>query len=202
MPFAPPPDARSIVPRYKCGTPDAPSICYATDADQEGQFRAIQALANAFAPVVGFSPLAVDGRIGPATVSALQLVARKLLEDPTTSALGGTLGAISATKEVVAASLASVHQMLVAGIERLHLTNSTGSTPSPQPPAPAPAPLPLPPPPRANGNQSPEARRSWMPWVLGGGILAAAALGAVVILTRPPPRRFDELEPAEQPESY
>lgn len=175
MLFAASPDLTNVTPAFKCGTAAAPTICYATDTKTDALFKSLQALVNKYSGRVGFSPVYVDGKLGPATVSALQRIATAMIADPMTAAVGVGLTPQVVTKETIARGAQSIQSLLTNGSNILQLP----SVPAPTVPtntSPSPVVLPSPPP--------PSERKLW-PYALGG----AAILGVGYFMFRKPKGR-------------
>lgn len=101
---------------YNCNA----SICYAIGATNDALFKKLQQNLNVLSGVGGFSPLVVDGFIGPATVAALAAL-KKIGFDP--SAYG--------TKEAVATN-ASMLVDLLASLANIQQTTAIATgQPSP-----------------------------------------------------------------------
>lgn len=168
MLFAAAPDFTNITPSYKCGTPQAPSICYATDPKTDQLFRSVQQKINFYANRAGFPLIQADGKIGDQTVSALKKIAAYLYSAPSTAATAVGLTTASLTKDTVAQSASRVLTLLQAGIDILQLppvsspapiATTGGGTPT--------APDDLPPPPMLRSTK-------WKKIALGVGIVGVA----------------------------
>ncbi len=176
MLFAAPPDTTSVTPTFKCGTADAPGICYAVGPKTQNLFLGLQAAANRFAPRVGFAPLFVDGKIGDLTVKALQKIAMAMLADPMTAAVGVGLTPLASTKESIAAAASSITTLLRNGYSILQLPPVDAPTVQTTSPVPAPSTtLPAPPPTAGSG----------LPWKWIAGGAAVLAVGYFAFVRKP-----------------
>lgn len=145
------------------------SICYGI-GPYDTTMQTVQTYINYFAKVAGFSPIAVDGKIGSDTVDAYNQVVAYLMTDSTAVSNGHAtqLAAFSNLNELIAADAPSIVSILQDEISRLGLTpnaptvvTTVGTT-------------------LKNLVTNPVATvksRPW-PWAIGAGLVVAAAAGA------------------------
>lgn len=188
-------------PAFAC----QPIGCYSKDSKPtHALFQSVQGYLNRFARAVGFTPLAVDGVLGPATAAAL----RAVLDAMATSGSGAQASAIALRVAHVADAPETIARYANEVLAFLKLAASEAKLPAVAAPSTAPTPAVASNLPATFPGFTVERPRRWPYYAAGVAAGAAVLVGGYFALRAKPsaavagPRRKppDRLRDQEQPE--
>jgi hypothetical protein len=118
-------------PDFSCmATADGDSICYAKAAANDAIVRQFQSLLNRYAKALGFTVLAVDGKIGKLTRDAIGTVAQYVFGKTPNTASDAVLRALADSHGVI--NMPDIRTLNVEFGKLAPSAPTTTATPSPQ----------------------------------------------------------------------